>query len=456
MVDARVKHFSFPSTVPPNKEKETANMNKNTKLTMTAAGAIVVIGTLALGGCSSSTGAGQNVDGGGEVSLSYTMPDVFTTTMEDVTARMDGDVTLSAESIGNTYNDLTQRIATDAAAGTVPDLALVSLNQISNFVEQGIAQPIDALIESEGVDLSTIDPTALSLSKVDGKLYGMPLALSAPMLYFNADLFIDSGLDPATPPATWDEVRESAEALVAHGHGGVVYAWDNDQWIFQSQVRSGGGSMLTDDGTQVAFNDENGVRALTEWVDLADNGLFPVLASTPTPDALTAFTEGKIGMWVGSSNVAASVTSQVSFDVRTTTFPSADGSPTPLAAGGAAIMMLTKDESSQKRAAAVFAEFGSPETSTSLTTSTGYLPINKTARESSSYLKDFLASQPLREPAIEELPRLEPWTTYSGNRSVEITERIAKEIEAALKGIKTPQQALDDAAEAANALIGVK
>ncbi len=416
-------------------------------------GVTLTLSALVLSGCATESTATDD-----SVSLAYTMPDVFTTTMEAVTATVNaaGDVSLEAESIGNTYNDLTQRIVADAAAGTQADLALVPINRIPNLAEQGILQPVGDLLEAKNVTLDDLDPAAVSLSEVDGELYGVPFALSAPMLYLNADLFRAAGLDPETPPTTWAEVRSAAKALTDSGSEGIVYQWDQDQWVFQSHLNSGGGTMLAPDGESVAFDDENGVSALTFWTDLVEDGSFPVLTSTPNPDDRTAFTRGELGMWVGSSAFASSVESQIDFEVRTAQFPSEDGSSTPVAAGGSAIVMLATDETTQKNAAPVLAAFAKPETSKALVESTGYLPINKTARESSEYLLDFLADQPLRQPAIGQIARLEPWTSYTGNRSVEISERITKELEAALKGVKTPEQALDDAGTAANRLIGVK
>lgn len=416
-------------------------------------GITLTLSALVLSGCGTQSTAPDN-----SVSLAYTMPDVFTTTMEAVTSKVNeaGDVSLEAESIGNTYNDLTQRIVADAAAGTQADLALVPINRIPNLAEQGILQPVGDLLEAENVTLDDLDPAAVSLSEVDGELYGVPFALSAPMLYINADLFRAAGLDPDAPPTTWAEVRSAAKELTSSGSKGIVYQWDQDQWIFQSQVSSGGGKMLAPNGETVAFDDENGERALTFWTDLVKDGSFPVLTSTPSPDDRTSFTRGELGMWVGSSAFASNVESQVNFEVRTAQFPSEDGSPTPVAAGGSAIVLLATDESAQRSAAPVLATFAEPETSTALVKSTGYLPINQAARESGDYLRDFLAGQPLRQPAIEQISRLEPWTSYAGNRSVEISERITKELEAALKGVKTPEQALDDASTAANGLIGVK
>lgn len=419
-----------------------------------AVGLALVVSVAALSGCT----APAEVDNSGPVSLAYTMPDVFTVTMDAVADRVNssGDVTLEAESIGNTYNDLTQRIVADVAAGTQPDLALVPLNRIPNFIEQGIVQPIGDILDAEGVSVDDLDEAAVSLAEVDGELYGVPFALSAPMIYYNADLFTAAGLDPESPPTTWAEVRSAAQALVDAGGGGIVYQWDQDQWVFQSQLRSAGGEMLNADGSAAAFDGADGVRALEFWTGLVEDGLFPVLTSVPNPDDRTAFTTGQVGMWVGSSAFAASVESQVDFDVRTAQFPSEDGSASPLAAGGSAIVLLATDAGAQARAASILAAFAEPETSTVLVQNSGYLPINRTARESEEYLLDFLADQPLRQPAIDEIGRLEPWTSYAGNRSVEISELITKELEAALKEVKSPADALKDAASATNELIGVE
>ncbi|MEV7086338.1 extracellular solute-binding protein [Streptomyces sp. NPDC093085] len=418
------------------------------------------VALLALTACSgaSAPGASGDVD---TVTVEYTMPDVFKAPISDIVAQAGTwspqGPKLKAEVVGSSYNDLTQRVQADASTGSGPEIALVPINRVPNFVEQGIAQPLDTLLDAEHIDLSGIDPAAMNLAKVKGKQYAVPFALSAPMLYYNADLFTKAGLDPAKPPTTWAEVAKAAKALTdkAAGRHGIVYQWDQDQWVFQSQVNSAGGTMLTGSG-KVAFNDPAGVKALQYWVDLARSGSFPPLTSTPNPDDQTAFTQGKLGMWVGSSAFAASVTSKVNFDVRTTTFPTETGSPTKVAAGGAALIVLTKDAQKQKLAAKALAKFATPQASTILTKATGYLPINKEARDSSKYLSGFLAGQPLRRPAIAEIPRLEQWTTYPGSRSVEISETITKELQYAMNQKKSARQALDDAAKTVTPLIGTK
>ena len=46
---------------------------------------------------------------------------------------------------------------------------------------------------------------------VDGKQYAMPFNVSTPMLYYNKDVFEAAGLDPETPPTTYDEVLEDCQ-----------------------------------------------------------------------------------------------------------------------------------------------------------------------------------------------------------------------------------------------------
>ena len=51
-----------------------------------------------------------------------------------------------------------------------------------------------------------------SLSTDDG-LYGVPFQISSYVMYWNKDLFEKAGLDPETPPATYDEWTEMAQKL---------------------------------------------------------------------------------------------------------------------------------------------------------------------------------------------------------------------------------------------------
>lgn len=47
----------------------------------------------------------------------------------------------------------------------------------------------------------------------DGYLYGLPFQIAQMCLFYNKDLYEANGLDPETPPVTWDEYLTYAEQI---------------------------------------------------------------------------------------------------------------------------------------------------------------------------------------------------------------------------------------------------
>ena len=50
--------------------------------------------------------------------------------------------------------------------------------------------------------------------KWKGTYYGVPMNFATLLLYYNKTIFTEAGLDPETPPATWDELEQYAEQIV--------------------------------------------------------------------------------------------------------------------------------------------------------------------------------------------------------------------------------------------------
>ena len=71
-------------------------------------------------------------------------------------------------------------------------------------------------------------------SYVDGKIYSIPFQRSTMVLYYNKDAFKEAGLDPETPPATWEELAEYGQKLTDDGRYGVGIALNSGsaQWAF--------------------------------------------------------------------------------------------------------------------------------------------------------------------------------------------------------------------------------
>ncbi|MET4926767.1 extracellular solute-binding protein [Streptomyces sp. PSRA5] len=145
----------------------------------------------------------------------------------------------------------------------------------------------------------------------DGKIYGLPNGQYSLGLVYNRALFERAGLDPDTPPTTWDEVRAAAKKISALGDGTVGYAdySKNNEggWHLTSWIYSMGGDVAVKDGDRwkAAFDDAAGRDALQmlhdmRWTD-SSMGTRQLLQIA---DVQKMMGSGKLGMYMaGPDNV---------------------------------------------------------------------------------------------------------------------------------------------------------
>src|SRR5262249_54098339 len=52
---------------------------------------------------------------------------------------------------------------------------------------------------------------------LEGNMLSMPFNSSTPILYYNKTVFEKAGLDPNTPPATWEDVEAFSKQIIESG-----------------------------------------------------------------------------------------------------------------------------------------------------------------------------------------------------------------------------------------------
>lgn len=167
------------------------------------------------------------------------------------------------------------RVATGADSGqieraltsnTPPDVVILSTNDlVSLYYEQGLIEPLDAWIETTGINLADIYPAPLAQCEMpDGVLHCLPWGGDVFVLYWNKDLFAAAGLDPDQPPQTMEEMLEYAELLTVSGDEGSSQAGfipDFPRPHTDLYVQMFGGSWYSDSG-ELAVNSQAVVDAL--------------------------------------------------------------------------------------------------------------------------------------------------------------------------------------------------
>lgn len=195
------------------------------------------------------------------------------------------------------WNDVDRKVKEMVDAGSPPDMA--QIGAYADYASQG-------LLYRAG-DLLSIPVQADFLSQLSGAgelnsvQYGMPFAASTRLLFYNKSLFAEAGL---TPPETWDELVECAEALKANGVkfpyalplGPEEAQAETLQWLL-----SGDGG-YTDIGGTYGIDSTENVETFS-WLrdELVGKGLTGPVApgKLDRAKAFEAFAAGDVGMLNG-------------------------------------------------------------------------------------------------------------------------------------------------------------
>jgi multiple sugar transport system permease protein len=197
---------------------------------------------------------------------------------------MDANPTIGVEFSYSPWVEFTQALSVAIGGGNAPDVATwIDDQRVPALAANGFLRTVDDLAAADGVDLSDIDPVALSSNMFAGKLYGIPYYWDARILFHNTDHFAEAGL--TTPPATWEEaVAMGAELDVKDGDtytrigyiplspstvGGSTNGGGGNSFLFIYGWQNGG-SFVSDDLTTVTVNDPAIVEALEWCVEVSD------------------------------------------------------------------------------------------------------------------------------------------------------------------------------------------
>jgi multiple sugar transport system substrate-binding protein len=336
------------------------------------------------------------------------------------------------------YEELSQKVVRGAMINDTPDVVYQGLSLLRDLVDRGLAAPLDQFLADAGGGAKLgYDDSMLRLGALKGKHYGIPFAVSTPVIYVNLDLLKQAGVDPKDFPKTWDEIVVLGKRLndPAKGVVGFYFQWDiTGNWMFQSLVFSNDGRMTDDDEKKVAFDQPAGLKALETLESFAKAGM----PNLPSSQARTAFAAGKIAIFADSTSNLGKATTEIGDRFKFQCFPF----PLPVAegqlpAGGNLVVILAKDPDKQ-RAAWKYVQFATgPVGQTIMAKHTGYLPSNKIAVETPDLLGNFYKERPNYQTSLDQVPRLTGWYAFPGSNSLKIIETIKKDTESVVTGKAT-------------------
>ena len=218
------------------------------------------------------------------------------------------DIKVSYEIIPNIQ--FGEKMLSSMGTGTGPDVINMDDNQMrSIYVPRGLVQEVDPVALGFGSldDLqAAYNPGAFEGAMVEGKIYGLPSEFNVTAFVINTAAFEEVGLDPNTPPKTWDEVGAMGQELVVKDgdtltRRGFDFVYLHQSWYHNqlgTLMLQTGGRYVAEDGTTVTVDAPETVAALQIWYDMiyehqvADPNVASREATVPYQD----FLDGKVAM----------------------------------------------------------------------------------------------------------------------------------------------------------------
>jgi multiple sugar transport system substrate-binding protein len=219
------------------------------------------------------------------------------------------DITVEYEIIPN--NEFATKMLTSMGTGTGPDIINMDDSAMrSVYIPRGLVQEVDPVSLGYGsIDelKAAYIPTALEGStSADGKIYGVPSEFNVTAAIINTAAFNEVGLDPATPPASWDDVMTQGQQLTIRDgdtltRRGFDFVYLHAGWYHNqlgTLMLQTGGRYVAEDGKTVTVNSPEMAQALGIWYDMiytaeiADPNVANQDATVPYQD----FIDGNIAM----------------------------------------------------------------------------------------------------------------------------------------------------------------
>ncbi|GAB3300946.1 extracellular solute-binding protein [Epidermidibacterium keratini] len=386
--------------------------------------------------------------------------DTFTALIADFEAQHPNIDVVAQKPQGSSPNpasDTISSIQTQITAGSPPDVAQLGFSDL-DFTINGLgAANLDELIGKDKVDALFDEgdypfyQPVRDLGTWEGATYGVPFVLSTPVLYYNATLFEQAGLDPTDPPATWDEVSQAAQQITGTTGKGGIYVdcltKSAKDWCFQSLVRSNGGTVISSDRTTLTYDDPAVAEVTDVMAQMVTDGSFPALAQM---QAVEAFAAGELGMILESSAIQGTFAAgaKSGWKLQAASLPSFGDKPAVPTNSGAALYLFADDPLKQAAGWELINYLTSPEAYVTIANGIGYLPLREGMTEGSGQLKEWYDQNPLVAPNLKQLAAIEPWVSMPGDSYLQIRDGMMDAVESIVFSGAEPQTTLQQAAEA--------
>lgn len=322
------------------------------------------------------------------------------------------------------YNGVIQKILNTHGTAASPALFQSMDISTSQMYHSGFTTPMQKFIDRDGYDASQIIPGAKAIVMRKDQLLAMPFNASQTALYYNKAVLRKYGITPPPVDPTYDDITRVAKAIHDKSHGEVKgMTMEAYSWLFEQLVANAGVPVANHDNghtgnaTKVDFTSPAAINAM-KWVkENIDYGDFMNFGSggNAAANEAASFLSGHLGIFMQSSAKTGQLYQVLKNDLGVTYFPRPNGQKANgIAVGGAALWIANDKPSAVQDGAWEFTKYlASPKVQADWQAKTGYLAVNKSAKDE-PVLKKLFKKSPVLEVSGNQMARTKPNNTNSG------------------------------------------
>ncbi|MFB5662843.1 extracellular solute-binding protein [Alteribacillus sp. HJP-4] len=355
------------------------------------------------------------------------------------------NVNLVTDIQSSNIDEAMARILEQANSGRAPDVAAIDGYLLDRYKEY--LQPLNDLMEEKGIEADDFFPFAQDvITGEDGEIYGLYMGTDTRVLYYDSEVIEE-------PPATWDELIETANQIQEEGYEGIVLPGGRGEgasvttlWpLFWGQ----GGELVDEEGNPTFGEGENREKMLNVLETIhgaVEAGALPQRMSSygAEGDLNEEIAGGNTAMFLGGSFQESFLEETLGEDFENweiAPLPQIEGGEPATSSGGWTWGIFTEDPEKQEAAFDLITDtFINGEAMDAL----DQLPALSSIYDSEDYQGTEFTDE-FRE-SLETEANVRPADPSYRDITVEMQTALSDVI----AGNKTPEEALDDAWEVVN------
>ncbi|WP_273367517.1 ABC transporter substrate-binding protein [Alicyclobacillus herbarius] len=321
-------------------------MKRIAKIGILAGVSVMLMGSVAA--CGSSTSNSGSSSGNGKVTLTYMLwdPNEEVGYKKSIAEFEKKHPNIQVNIEQYPWAQYWQKLQTEMAAGTAPDVFWDHVTYFPTFVKNGQLLDLSPYIKQDHVDTSIYYPQLLKQYQYNGGTYGLPKDWDTIAIFYNKDMFKKEGV-PAPTNLTWNptdggSLVKVAEKMTIDNNGkhpgdpgfdpnhvkqyGFMAYNSNQSFYYNFMAENGAKIINKQFGNKLLFDSPQGIQAMQGIMDMINKYHISPPGAEGTnangnANAQKLFEQGKLAMYMDGDWNLTPVVSSCKFHVGVALLP---------------------------------------------------------------------------------------------------------------------------------------